>query len=63
MDLATGICTPHGNTILIEHLNAMFGLAEVCAELVKTYGKQVPEFADVWAQYGDLYSSTPAERA
>jgi hypothetical protein len=62
MNLDTGVVTPHGNAVEYEHLTAVFGLPEICAELVRTYGKEVPAFADIWAQYGDLYNGSRADR-
>jgi hypothetical protein len=62
MDLDTGLVTDRGTKVSIEHLTACFGLPEICAELVKTYGDQVPKFAQAWAQYGQLYNATAEEK-
>ncbi|MEZ4699165.1 MAG: hypothetical protein R2834_02455 [Rhodothermales bacterium] len=42
----------------VSHLNAVFGLVEVCAELIQLL--DVPEFEQAWLQYCTLYSA-PAE--
>ncbi|HYC70937.1 MAG TPA: Tat pathway signal sequence domain protein, partial [Opitutaceae bacterium] len=42
----------------ISHLNAVFGLVEVCAELIQLL--DVPEFRKVWLDYCELYNA-PAE--
>ncbi len=39
----------------ISHLNAVFGLVEVCAELIQNF--DVPEFRRAWLQYCELYSA------
>lgn len=42
----------------VSHLNAVFGLVEVCAELIELL--DVPEFKRVWLDYCELYNA-PAE--
>lgn len=42
----------------VSHLSAVFGLVEVCAELVQLL--DVPEFTRAWLDYCDLYNA-PAE--
>ena len=44
----------------ISHLNAVFGLVEVCAELIQLL--DVPEFEQAWLQYCTLYSATEEEQ-
>src|SRR5262249_877302 len=46
----------------VSHLTAMFGLPEICAELVATYCDRVPKFAEMWAQYVIIYGGTDEER-
>jgi hypothetical protein len=41
--------------IAVSHLNAVFGLVEVCAELVQLL--DVPEFRQVWLDYCELYNA------
>jgi hypothetical protein len=62
MNLETGVVTALEDGVEYEHLTAVFGLPEICAELVKTYGSEVPKFAEVWASYGELYNGSRAER-
>jgi hypothetical protein len=61
MELATGkftIDTSH--RIGASHLNAVFGLVEICAELIKTV--DVPEFEKAWIQYCEYYNAAPDEQ-
>jgi hypothetical protein len=44
----------------VSHLSAVFGLPEICAELVANL--DVPEFEKVWLQYCELYSASPEEQ-
>lgn len=43
-------------------LSCMFGLPEIVAELLYTYGEHAPKFADAWAQYGRLYNGSQQDR-
>jgi hypothetical protein len=47
--------------ISVSHLNAVFGLVEVCAELIQLL--DVPEFRQVWLDYCELYNASPEEQA
>ena len=59
MDLATGAFDlPKEGPANASHLNAVFGLVEVCAELLQLL--DVPEFKQAWLDYCELYSA-PAE--
>jgi hypothetical protein len=62
MNLDTGVVTAKDASIEFEHLTAVFGLPEICAELARTYNNDVPRFADTWANYGILYNAPEAER-
>jgi hypothetical protein len=44
-----------------QHLNAVFGLPEVCAELVALV--DMPEFERAWLLYCELYNASEAEQA
>ncbi len=44
--------------VVVSHLNAVFGLVEVCAELIELL--DVPEFKRAWLDYCELYNA-PAE--
>jgi len=46
--------------VSVSHLNAVFGLVEVCAELIQLL--DVPEFRQVWLDYCELYNAGPAEQ-
>jgi hypothetical protein len=61
--------TAAGGRVSASHLSAVFGLAEVCAELIAlTAGDNnsgAPAhaaFAKAWLQYCELYNATPAEQ-
>ena len=43
------------------HLSAVFGLVEVCAELVELV--DIPEFTRAWLQYCELYNAPAADQA
>ena len=43
--------------VSVSHLNAVFGLVEVCAELVELL--DVPEFKQAWLDYCELYNAGP----
>ncbi|WP_428941039.1 Tat pathway signal sequence domain protein [Fontivita pretiosa] len=44
----------------VSHLSAVFGLVEICAELIMLL--DVPEFERAWLQYCELYNATPEEQ-
>ena len=46
--------------ISVSHLSAVFGLVEVCAELIDLI--PVPEFERAWLQYCELYNASPDEQ-
>lgn len=59
INLETGAFeVPESGGIGISHLNAVFGLPEVCAELIRLL--DVPEFRRAWLNYCELYNA-PAE--
>jgi len=60
-DLATGRFTAAAPDVFVIHLGAIFGLAEICAELIDAI--EMPDFEAAWLQYCRLYSATPAEQA
>jgi len=61
MNLETGAFSiPDHSGIGASHLNAVFGLVEVCAELIQLL--DVPEFKRAWLQYCILYNATPEEQ-
>lgn len=45
----------------VSHLSAVFGLVEVCAELIQLL--DVPEFRQAWLDYCVLYNAAPEEQA
>ena len=59
-DPDTGIFTAHGNEVGISHLSAVFGLVEVCAELLMLL--DVPEFDKAWLDYCEFYNASSDER-
>ncbi|HVU18559.1 MAG TPA: Tat pathway signal sequence domain protein [Candidatus Didemnitutus sp.] len=44
----------------VSHLSAVFGLVEICAELIQLL--DVPEFRRAWLDYCELYNATPEEQ-
>lgn len=46
--------------ISVSHLNAVFGLAEICQEIVQTIPDQ--QFEQAWLQYCMYYNAPPEER-
>ncbi|WP_345581398.1 Tat pathway signal sequence domain protein [Nonomuraea rosea] len=60
-DLATGRFSAAGAGVFVLHLGAIFGLAEICAELIDAI--DLPDFEAAWLQYCRLYSATAAEQA
>lgn len=46
--------------INVSHLNAVFGLAELCAELIDLF--DIPEFEKAWLQYCELYNAPQNEQ-
>jgi hypothetical protein len=62
MDAATGAFhVPGKPSVEVSHLSAVFGLVEVCAELIQLL--DVPEFERAWLQYCELYSAPREEQA
>lgn len=61
MELSTGkFAMEQKDKISASHLSAVFGLAEICAELVDAVN--MPEFEKAWVQYCELYNATPEEQ-
>ncbi|MBT1695653.1 Tat pathway signal sequence domain protein [Fulvivirgaceae bacterium PWU4] len=61
MELSTGkFAMEPKDKISASHLSAVFGLAEICAELVDAVN--MPEFEKAWVQYCELYNATPEEQ-
>jgi hypothetical protein len=59
MDLDTGAFAPAtGTSLSVSHLSAVFGLAEICAELLATLPE--PGFRTAWLDYCRLYDADPA---
>jgi hypothetical protein len=60
LDLDTGRFDTTRDQIAVSHLSAVFGLVEVCSELIAL--QEVPEFKDAWLTYCRLYLATPQEQ-
>jgi hypothetical protein len=62
MNVETGVFEAVGpaNRISASHLNAVFGLVEVCAELIQLL--DVPAFEQAWLAYCELYNASPEEQ-
>jgi hypothetical protein len=59
MDLRTGAFRiDETKKISVSHLSAVFGLTEICAELLRTLPE--PAFREAWLRYCRLYNATPA---
>jgi hypothetical protein len=62
MELNTGkFAMAPKDKISASHLSAVFGLAEICTELVDVVN--MPEFEKAWLQYCELYNAPPEEQA
>jgi hypothetical protein len=59
-DPDTGAFSAKGDKIFVSHLAAVFGLPEICAELLQNF--DVPEFEKAWLAYCRLYSATGEEQ-
>ncbi|WP_205746749.1 exo-rhamnogalacturonan lyase family protein [Duganella callida] len=61
MDLRSGayLIDPQAK-ISVSHLSAVFGLPEICSELIRTVPQ--PAFRDAWLRYCRLYNATPAQQ-
>ncbi|QYM77729.1 Tat pathway signal sequence domain protein [Horticoccus luteus] len=61
MDLDTGaFAISKSDKVSVSHLSAVFGLVEVCAELIQLL--DVPEFKKAWLDYCELYNASPEEQ-
>ena len=61
MDLRTGAyVVDHDKKISVSHLSAVFGLPEICSELIRTVPQ--PAFRDAWLRYCRLYNASEAEQ-
>ncbi|KUH40688.1 MULTISPECIES: hypothetical protein [Streptomyces] len=61
-DLDTGrFAVPAQPVVNVSHLSAMFGLVEMCAELIDLI--DMPAFKDAWLDYCRYFNATRAEQA
>jgi hypothetical protein len=61
MEIATGKFAPQPvDKISVSHLSAVFGLTEICFELVDLI--DMPEFKTAWLKYCELYNGTDEEQ-
>ncbi len=64
-DLDTGRLDTTRDRVTVSHLSAVFGLVEICSELVDLVDDgdvEAPGFRDAWLQYCRLYLAEPAEQ-
>ncbi|WP_084958085.1 Tat pathway signal sequence domain protein [Thermoactinospora rubra] len=59
-NMETGRYAPDTAKVSVSHLSAMFGLVEICAELIDAI--DMPAFEQKWLQYCRLYNATRAEQ-
>ncbi|TDB82760.1 Tat pathway signal sequence domain protein [Micromonospora sp. KC721] len=59
-DLETGTFAPAQPAVSVGSLGAVFGLVEICSELIDLV--DMPEFTNAWLQYCRLYNGTAAEQ-
>jgi len=59
-DLDTGEYAPAQPVVSVGALGAVFGLVEMCGELIDLV--DMPDFTDAWLQYCRLYNGTAAEQ-
>lgn len=61
MDLRTGAyVVDRDKKISVSHLSAVFGLPEICSELIRTVPQ--PGFRDAWLRYCRLYNASDKEQ-
>ncbi|MCE7043329.1 Tat pathway signal sequence domain protein [Dyadobacter sp. CY312] len=61
MDLNTGkFIQAEKGKLSVSHLSSVFGLTEICAELIDVF--DVPEFEKAWVLYCQLYNGTAEEQ-
>jgi hypothetical protein len=61
MDLRTGAYVlDRDKKISVSHLSAVFGLPEICSELIRTVPQ--PAFRDAWLRYCRLYNASEAQQ-
>jgi hypothetical protein len=61
MELGTGKFLPAAkDQVSVSHLSAVFGLPEICAELISLV--DMPAFKKAWLQYCELYNATAEEQ-
>ncbi len=60
-DLDAGRFDTTRDRVSVSHLSAVFGLVEVCSELISLV--EVPGFAEAWERYCRLYLASPDEQA
>jgi len=62
LDLASGgFARSQSDRVNVSHLSAVFGLVEVCAELVSLI--DIPEFTRAWLDYCELYNASADEQS
>ncbi|MGV9379893.1 exo-rhamnogalacturonan lyase family protein [Nonomuraea sp. NPDC003707] len=61
LDLATGRFDTSRDKISVSHLSSLFGLPEMCAELIGL-DLDVPGFEQAWLQYCRLYLAPPEQQ-
>ncbi|GAB6939694.1 Tat pathway signal sequence domain protein [Isoptericola variabilis] len=64
-DLDAGRFATDRDRVTVSHLSAVFGLVEICSELVSLVDAglvDAPGFKEAWLQYCRLYLATPAEQ-
>ncbi|MFG6198935.1 Tat pathway signal sequence domain protein [Nonomuraea sp. JJY05] len=61
LDLATGRFDVSRDKISVSHLSSLFGLPEMCAELI-ALDLDVPGFEQAWLQYCRLYLAPPEQQ-
>ena len=64
-DLDSGRFDTSRDRVSVSHLSAVFGLVEVCSELVSLVDAgqiEAPGFREAWLQYCRLYLATPEEQ-
>ncbi|MEV4172116.1 Tat pathway signal sequence domain protein [Nonomuraea sp. NPDC049709] len=61
MDLESGRFDTSRDQISISHLSSLFGLPEMCAELI-ALDLDVPGFEEAWLEYCRLYLATPEQQ-
>jgi hypothetical protein len=63
--ISSPLIDPGNNGVVrVSHLSAMFGLVEICAELIQSFADELPQgFEDTWLEYCRYFNAPSEEQA